>query len=90
MKVYKYPITPPSNYFTLDLPKGAQILTADVQGGIVCLWALVDPEAPTQTRKFRWAGTGHEISEAPENLRHVSTFFMQGELLVFHIFEILG
>ncbi len=89
MKVYKY-IIQPYDYFYLELPKGARILTVQYQEPHVCLWALVDPEAPTQIRKFRWAGTGHEISEAPENLRHVSTFFMQGELLVFHIFEILG
>jgi len=42
MKVFKYEIEP-GDYFDLDLPEGARVLTVDRQGLKVCLWALVDP-----------------------------------------------
>ncbi len=88
MKVYKYKIEPDED-FELDLPKDAQVLTCGHQEGFgYFLWALVDPEAPTQTRKFRWAGTGQEITEPRENLRYVCTFMV--DPFVWHIFEVLG
>jgi hypothetical protein len=87
MRVYKYRFEPAS-HFDLLLPKGAEILKAGKQGDAYCLWALVDIDAKEQVRHFRWAGTGHDIIEVPENLRHVSTFF--DDLFVWHVFEILG
>lgn len=87
-KVFKYPIAP-ADYFAIDLPAGAQILTVAPQLGMVCLWALVDPGAPLERREFRWAGTGHEIAEPPDRLRYVSTFQLSGGALIFHIFEVL-
>lgn len=86
MRVYKYRIEP-ADHFDLLLPKGAKILTAGRQGAACFLWALVDIDAKEQVRHFRWAGTGHDITETPENLRYVSTFF-DGPF-VWHIFEIL-
>jgi len=83
--VYKYEI-PINDHFDLFLPTGARILKADVQRGVVCLWALVDPSLADQRRSFRFAGTGHPMEE--ESLQHISTFKMDGDNLIFHIFEI--
>lgn len=88
LKVFKYQIEP-NDYFELILPAGAEILDVAAQRDTVCLWALVDPDAPKQVRRFRWAGTGHPITENPKQLIHVSTFQMRGGELVFHIFEVL-
>jgi hypothetical protein len=71
------------------LPIGSKILTAQVQKGNPCIWALVDDEVTTpQTRRFRIAGTGHPIKKESD-LEYISTFQMYGGDLVFHVFEIM-
>ena len=83
--VWKYPL-PGSDTFDIKMPRGAKILTAAAQFEDVCLWALVNPEAPPETRSFRLAGTGHEITE---NLgRHISTFQLANGRIVLHLFEV--
>lgn len=84
--VYKYPVSV-SDIFTLELPQGAEILTVQTQGGGVSLWALVDPDAPTEGVSFRLAGTGHPVREASE-LQYINTFQLSGGALVFHLFKI--
>ena len=88
LSVYKYKV-PVNDYFTLDLPKTARILKAEVQHGDVCMWALVEPGESTRERIFRFTGTGHPVNEAPAHLQHISTFQMRGGELVFHIFEVV-
>lgn len=82
--VYKYPVTL-DDAFALQLPRGAQLLTVQVQRGEPVLWALVDPGAPDETRTFRLAGTGHRIDDA-DLLTYVGTFQLHGGALVFHLF----
>lgn len=67
------------------MPSGATILSLQVQHGILCMWALVNTEAPLETREFRVFGTGHQISE--DILTFVGTFQVN-EVLVFHVFEV--
>ena len=78
------------DYFEIAMPKGAKILTVAEQHGLPCLWALVDTDKPIEKRLFRFAGTGHPITERPEHLQFVATFQMQGGSLVFHIFEVVA
>lgn len=89
LKVFKYPV-PIGDAVTIDMPAGAQPLHVAEQHGTVCLWALVDPARPPVPRRFRFAGTGHEITEDLAYLNHVGTFFMRGGDLVFHLFEIMS
>ena len=88
LSIFKYPI-PMDDYCSLDLPKGAKILTVQEQHGEPQIWALVDPEKQTEIRNFRLAGTGHPIKEKEEDLSHIETFQMMNGTLVFHLFEIL-
>lgn len=68
------------------MPEGAEILTAQIQNGCgLCLWALVNPEAPKQRREIEILGTGNPAPNA--NRRYISTVQMQGGNLVWHIFE---
>lgn len=87
-KVFKYDIKP-EHIIEIQLPKNAEILTAQTQlyCGTPMLWALVDPDAKPELRKFRLAGTGHQIDET--NLKYINTFQLNNGLLVFHLFEIL-
>ena len=52
------------------------------------MWALVNPEASTEDRKFRLVGTGRDIKET--NLDHIATFQMADGAFVWHLFEVKG
>lgn len=83
MKVYKYQITNKKRQ-DIELPEGAQILSLQLQKGIPTIWALVDPEAVTYTRRFFVVATGEEIGD---HLEYVGTFQVPESELVFHIFK---
>ncbi|HSE44881.1 MAG TPA: hypothetical protein VLA89_06090, partial [Gemmatimonadales bacterium] len=57
--VWKYPIKIHDEQL-VEMPGNAHILCAQVQHGQVCLWALVNPEMPPESRKILITGTGHE------------------------------
>lgn len=64
-RIYKYAIqgkTMEAFYGTreLELPEGARVLCVDTQDGDLCLWAEVDPEAPTRKAVLFVVGTGQE------------------------------
>ena len=88
MKVYKYPVLL-EEYFDLDLPEGAQILSVQTQCDKPFLWALVDPDAPVKAIDFIMVGTGHPLKEDPAHLFHHGTFQIHDGALVFHLFEVL-
>jgi pyrimidine operon attenuation protein/uracil phosphoribosyltransferase len=77
--------------FELAMPVGAEILTVDTQyaggrGEQACLWALVDPDAPTEIRHFQMLGTGHR--EAVGQVAYVGTYMLTGGSFVAHVFEV--
>jgi hypothetical protein len=84
--VYKYDLEPLEDVVELQLPRYSQILKVDTQLQKPRLWALVETEQPLETRKFRVAGTGHEIKE--QNTAYIGTVFMHSGFLVFHVFEL--
>ena len=86
-KIYKYQI-PGTDYDEISMPKGAKILAFQVQRGVRCIWALVDPEQPFEPRKFRFAGTNHEIEESEESLIYIGTCQMAQGAEIGHLFEI--
>lgn len=71
---------------TIQMPKGAKILHVECQDNMPCIWALVNADAPRETRSFRIVGTGHPIPDIAD-LRHVATFQMADGQLVWHLFE---
>jgi hypothetical protein len=81
--IWKYPLTAASG---LRMPRGARLLTVQVQAEDVCLWALVDPEAPMVTRTIRVFGTGHTVKLAATDA-YIGTFQLSGGALVFHAFD---
>lgn len=42
----------------IEMPKGAQTLSVGVQGQEICMWAIVDPNAEKEMRRFSVHGTG--------------------------------
>jgi len=83
--IWKYEIV--LGEFILSMPTGAHILSMAVQAGRVCMWALVNPDAPTVPRRFNCVGTGHPI-DADELGSFVGTCMLAGGGLVFHLFDL--
>ena len=85
---YKLEVTDGQN---IIMPKGAEILTVQMQDENPCLWALVDPTADTEIRFIEIFGTGNPIlSDMGVSREYISTFQMLGGKLVFHAFEYTG
>ena len=71
----------------LQLPVGARILSAGVQGDDVVVWALADPQVQERTtQRIHIVGTGHPIGvEDARSLRFIATVeYPGGEW--FHMF----
>jgi hypothetical protein len=82
MRIFKYELII-NDVVTVPMPQGATVLTVQSQGGVLCLWAEVDPNAPPVDRYFRIVGTGHRFDR--EGLRYVGTG--QSGLFVWHVYE---
>jgi hypothetical protein len=83
--IYKYPLDITDKQDLL-LPEQAQTLTAQFQYGSLCLWAIVDTEAPKTNRTIFIFGTGHEIPAW--SFRHIGTVQQENGLLDWHVFEL--
>jgi hypothetical protein len=85
VKIWKYEFKGGSMMW--EMPRSAEILAVQYQREVLCLWARVDPNKPTESRWFQVYGTGHEIESGPA-LRYVGTV-QQNSLLVWHVFEVM-
>jgi hypothetical protein len=70
----------------LPLPIGSEVLHVEVQHDVPRLWVLVFPEAPVEPVEFVLVGTGHPVPQ--EVSKHVGSFLIQNDRLVFHLFEV--
>ena len=82
--IYKYTLQPGRT--VLELHRGAEVLTVQMQRDEPCMWAKVDTTQPMERRTFEVFGTGHTMPNDPR-LVYVATFQMYGGSLVFHVFE---
>lgn len=83
-RIFKYPVNI-VDFIEIEMPKGAEILSFQTQYEQPCIWAIVDPEAETEMRKFRVCGTGHELSAHLG--KFIGTTQVSGGRLVWHLFE---
>lgn len=83
--IYKYPFAL-ANRVSIELPKGAKILSFQSQGEQLCIWALVDASAEDEKRNFRIFGTGtiFDIS----HYEYIGTAQQMDGALVWHLFEV--
>lgn len=70
----------------IEMPADSELLSVQVQNGLPCLWAVVDPSAPKAMVRFRVHGTGHPLEEDIDEWIWLGTFQMHGGGLVFHVF----
>ena len=85
--IWKFPLGV-TDVQVLEVPFGAKFLTVQVQNGVPCLWALVNPESGKVGRTIEVFGTGHHMDESDRE--YIGTFQLSGGALVFHVFERLG
>ena len=88
--IWKYPVSCTGD-FVLEMPKGAQILTVQTQGGEPQLWVLVDPDEKEMVRvRFLLLATGQPVEGTVKKFigkwARVGTFQLEGGKLVFHLF----
>ena len=82
--------TPFEEIFTLEMPKGAEILSVhrDEKTNIPCILALVYPENEKEKRTFELFGTGQSIhTDMGISRKYVGTYQYQRGEFVGHVFE---
>lgn len=79
----------PKKPYTMELPKGAMILSCGLQNKEnICVWAKVDPnQTETVEVEFYIFGTGCPIPDEIDNgLQFIGTVMISDGLYVYHIF----
>lgn len=86
--IYKYELEL-SDSQTIYMPKGAEILTVQVQDGRPVIWVLVAPSKgrAKEERMIETFGTGNPIESENIERRYIGTYQMMGGSLIFHVFE---
>lgn len=56
--IFKYPLGEYPGSCTQAMPEGAQVVHVGQQGGVVVVWALVDPDARKREVTLRVVATG--------------------------------
>ncbi len=84
-KIFKYVLG--NDQMTLTMPCHAQIrhVGCDPSSGFPCLWTQVSDTAVTETRRFEWFGTGHNLSDEALFGEFLGTAICG--LFVWHVFE---
>ena len=85
--VHKYPLHV-GKVQQLEVPVGAKVLSVQVQGSSLCLWALVNADPEGRKRMIRVAvlATGQEVKESIKDWDYVGTAMMMDGLFVWHVF----
>ena len=82
MRIYKYGLECVDTQAVM-MPKGAEVLSVQLQDGELTAWAKVDTTAKREPRVFRIMSTGYDTVE--DGLHYLGTV-PRGEF-VWHVFE---
>lgn len=85
--IWKFSLpTAPMSYY-LEIPKGAQLLSVRVQFGRPYVWAVVDPEAESESRKVISVMTGSSTGQLGP---YIGSALLDAGGFVLHYFEDLS
>lgn len=86
--IWKYQI-PVLEDFTVELPKGAEIIRFKNEGGKLWLWAVVNPDAEIVPKRLLAFKAGAEMPD--DNMRYLgcAAIYIQAELMLYY-FEKTG
>jgi len=85
LKMFKYPLEV-IGLQTIMMPHLAGILCVQVQRGVPCLWALVEPGAVGEPRTIVTVGTGRPEFD-DDRLHYIGTYQLHDGHFVGHVFE---
>lgn len=85
-EIWKYDINIDGSTI-ISMPKGARIMTIQVQNNIPCMWVYVNPSAEKEQRTFETFYTGEPIYLADRE--YLGTYQLNNGKLVCHVFEYL-
>ncbi len=71
----------------IEMPRGAEILTVQLQNHALCLWAIVYEHVPKTPRKIIIYFTGEEITKDKNNLKYIGTCQLSDGKIIVHVFE---
>lgn len=80
--IFKYPIEVTA-YQTVSMRASAKILSAQIQHGVLCLWAECDPANAAHTRAIEVFGTGQSLDD--KERRYIATV-LDGQF-AWHVYE---
>lgn len=69
----------------IEMPVGAKIISVHAQDDKFCMWAIVDPQAEKEIRKFVYFGTGNTLID---DVEYIGTAYFFDARLVLHLFEV--
>jgi hypothetical protein len=84
-EIWKFTVDPWDS--RVEMPAGSRLLHVHEQAGRVCVWADVDPAAPTVERVLVVVGTGHPIPRAAKTYVGTAHITENGHRLVLHLYE---
>ena len=82
MTIWKFPFAITDRQF-VTMPDDAEILRIEVQDGLPCLWAMVDPSKMRLAVMLATYGTGHQLPNDPGE--YLGTYQVGG--FVGHVFR---
>jgi hypothetical protein len=80
--IWKFPIET-TDVQDVMMPAGARILCVQVQNGVPCLWAVVEPNNCEARRCIRVFGTGGDAHDQGD---YIGTYQLANGALVLHVF----
>lgn len=84
--VWQYGLAITRNEQHIPMPRGAKLLTFQLQNGMPYLWMEVDTDARREDRVFRMVGTGWDWSERDHGrMGYIGTVQIDG--FVWHYYE---
>lgn len=83
--IYKYALTIATET-DIVMPKGARLLSVQVQRGEPMVWAIVDHSQRTVRRRLSVRETGNPLEDAFSGA-FIGTIQMYGGAIVFHVFD---
>lgn len=85
MTIWKYQLEV-TDQQEINIPDEAELLTVQIQNGVPCLWAKVNPKNLSTTKQILTFGTGNPFTGGL-GLLYVGTYQLHEGKLVFHVFE---
>lgn len=82
--IRKYPLAV-ADQQTIEVPARTVFISAQMQRGRLCVWAIVDTSRANELVDLFIVGTGHPMPEVSKTLLFVGT--VQEDDLVWHVFR---